>query len=79
MKRFRFRDGWFTFWMVPADERRVALFRVREDRTPVERAIEKGYPRGIPIQPAPSELIWVWFVTHPDYPVLEESTEAPVK
>lgn len=75
MRMFRFRDGRFSFWEA-VFERHVIVFRVREDRDPRERALEKGYPQDIPIQGASPDHIQAWLNGHPDYPVLEESMEA---
>jgi hypothetical protein len=71
-----FEDGKFSFWTAHygswAGDKRI-VFRVREDRTPKERADEKdidGWDRILPASPHEEAM---WRISHPTFkPLLDK-------
>lgn len=66
MITYTFADGTFTFWTVKWDSGKYSygIFRVREDRTPCDRAKEKGLTGYDRIEAASKAEIELWFLTH---------------
>jgi len=67
-----FEDGTFSFWAA-YDTRRVVIYRVREDTTPLKRFKEKGEPGfeggdTIAFRPATENEVELWLEEHTDYP-----------
>lgn len=74
MKRYKFHDGIFTFWVAEYGSQfndAQLVFRVREDAEPKARADQKGIKYYNRIVPAFEWQIQHWMLDHPDFPLQE--------
>jgi hypothetical protein len=75
---YRFADGDFRFYAAALGPRRTIIFRVRTDRDPRQRALEKGI-RGPLAAMKLLEPIALWLIAHRDLALLaiNPDTEDP--